>query len=287
MKTLKLGYALASVAAFGLAACATEGTGPTSLSPSSARFHAVGDVVADATPEVGVLKLCKSGNVSGDFTVSRTPFGTSSSGAVISPVTVASGECKVVATDVSAVGSASDIVINETSAGFVSAAYVGTDAGEAGAYVNNSTSLRINPFHGYTVTYVNHVDQDVGCTYTQGWYKNPKHTWPAGDIQRNTAFDGGASHETILNTPPKGNVYYILAHQYITALLNIQGGASSDDITGALGDAADYFAAASPANPLPGGFTKDEVTALAATLDEYNNGLIGPGHCDDEVLVIE
>jgi hypothetical protein len=286
MKTLKLGYALASVAAFGLAACATEGTGPTSLSPSSARFHAVGDVVADATPEVGVVKLCKQGNVSGDFTVGRTPFGGASSGQVISPVTVAAGECKVVATDVSPDGSASDIVIDETSAGFVSAAYLGTDA-DAGAYVDATTSLRINQYHGYTVTYVNHVDEDVGCTYTQGWYKNPKHTWPAGDIQRNTAFDGGASHETILNTPPKGNVYYILAHQYITALLNIQGGASSDDITDELADAAAYFAAASPGSPLPAGWTKEEVTELAGTLDEYNNGLIGPGHCDDEVLVIE
>jgi hypothetical protein len=288
MKTLKLNscYALAAAAAFGLTACATEGTGPTSLSPSSARFHAVGDVVADATPEVGVVKLCKEGNVSGDFTVGRTPFGPASSGQVISPVSVASGECKVVATDVSPDGSASDIVIDETSAGFVSAAYVGTAGSGSGAYVDATTPLRINQYHGFTVTYVNHVDQDVGCTYTQGWYKNPKHDWPSGDIQRGTSFDGGAGAEAVLNTPPKGNVYYVLAHQYITALLNIQGGASSDDITQALADAADYFADASVANPLPAGWTKDEVTAIADILDDYNNGLIGPGHCDDEVLEV-
>ena len=286
MKTLKLSSCFALAAAFGLAACATEGNGPTSLSPSSARFHVVGDVVADATPEVGVVKVCKEGNVDGEFTVGRTPFGPASSGAVVSPVTVVTGTCVVVATDVSPDGSASDIVVDETSAGFVSASAVGTD-GPVGTYVDGSTALRINQYHGFTVTYVNHVDVPEGCSYTQGWYKNPKHTWPAGAIQRGTSFDGGASAETILNTPPKGNVYYILAHQYITALLNVQGGASSTDITQALADAADYFADASPNSPLPSGWTKDEVTALAGALDDYNNGLTGPGHCDDEVLPVD
>jgi hypothetical protein len=289
MKSLKIGsfYAVASAAAIGIAACAGESAGPGSmLAPTAALRHAVGDA-SDGIAQTGHLQLCKEGNVDGTFTISRTPFGPASDGvAAVGEITVAAGECKVVATDVSPSGSASDIVINETSAGFVSASYVGTDVGESGTYTNNTTSLRINPFHGYVVTYVNHVDEDVGCTYTQGWYKNPKHVWP-GPTTRGTAFDGGASYESVLNTPPKGNVYYILAHQYIAALLNIEGGASSSDITQELSDAADYFADATVASPLPAGWTKEEVTALAAALDDFNNGVTGPGHCDDEVLAVQ
>ncbi len=83
-----------------------------------------------------------------------------------------------------------------------------------------------------------------------------------------------------------GNAYYILAFQWIAAELNQEAGAS---ISGAAAAAfADGEALLSTRT------TPDEIGALqgddplrqqfisaAATLDDYNNGVIGPGHCND------
>jgi hypothetical protein len=293
MKSLKLQtcYAVASTAVLvGLAACAGESTstGPFK-SPTSARF-AVG-ASTNATPELGKVKVCKSAssNVSGEFDVTRTAVGASTGSAA--DATVAPNDCVIVAEDMGGSGVGSNITVDETSAGFQSVSAVRIDALVAGgtqtsaqAYTDGSTSLFVNSFHGFVVTYVNTIHQN-GCTYTQGWYKNPKHQWPAGNWSN---FDGtGVSYLGTLETPPKGNVYYILAHQYIAATLNVAAGSSSSDITQALADAAAYFAAASPNNPLPGTYTKDQVTAIAAALDAYNNGITGPGHCDDEVLTVQ
>ena len=135
----------------------------------------------------------------------------------------------------------------------------------------------LNSFHGATITFL-FTAEGHGCTYTLGWWKNKgKADAAAYD------FDGGTNNGLdVLKMSPKGNPYYILAHQYITAALNVANGASMDGAAlDAFNDATDYFAAASAGNPLPAPYTKNEVTALAATLDEYNNGIIGPGHCDD------
>ena len=103
-------------------------------------------------------------------------------------------------------------------------------------------------------------------------------------------FDGGTNNGlTVLQTAPKGNPYYILAHQYIAAALNVAAGASmdnggpgtADDVLAAFQAATAYFAAASAASPLPSPYTKDQIAALAAILDQYNNGLLGPGDCDE------
>ena len=148
-----------------------------------------------------------------------------------------------------------------------------------------------NSGHGTTVTF--HFEPDAvtgtGCTYTQGWWKNKF----GGPVSAAYDFDGGTNNGlAILETPPmKGNVYYILAHQYIAATLNVANGASmddggagaADDVLSAYNAATAYFVAASPGTPLPGTYTKEQVTALAAILDAYNNGLLGPGHCDEVV----
>jgi hypothetical protein len=295
MKSLKLNscYAVASAAVIGIAACSTAGDmGP--LSPTSARFvqttASVGDV-GDNTPNQGEVEICKYGT---DATFNVGPTGGTSA-----EVQIAAGTCKVVVVDLSTGNTANSYTISEkadpsytlqsvqrTDIQFVP--NTTTDAPLTGpASTTDPVVALVNAYHGTHLVYHNNPVVEEGCSYTQGWYKNPKHVWPAGDLQRGTSFDGGASAINILNTPPKGNVYYILAHQYITALLNVQGGASSTDITQELADAAAYFAAATVANPLPAGWTKEEVTALAGALDDYNNGLTGPGHCDDEVLVVE
>jgi hypothetical protein len=154
----------AAVALVGLAACTSSDNTPTaSLAPSqpSLLLGAVvnsGDAGA-TTPEFGKIKLCKAGNVDGTFTITTSNAATT----VTSPTTVPAGSCKTVAEDGSTTsGVGTTISIAETSAGFVSVSAERID--NPGAVVsstpftNNSTSLFVNAFHGFTVTYVNHVD---------------------------------------------------------------------------------------------------------------------------------
>ncbi len=118
--------------------------------------------------------------------------------------------------------------------------------------------------------------ETVGCTLTQGFWKNHEEDWPAG-FDPDASFFGGDSWIDILNTPPRhGNEFLILAHQYIAAELNVASGASTTaEVADALSDATDYFNGTS--------FTRDQVIALAGTLDTFNNGLAagGPPHCGD------
>ena len=157
----------------GIAACAGGAdNGPTALAPSVPRL-ALGPA-ADNTPVKGQLKVCKaaSSNVSGTFSTSISQFVAagfpapgSPSGSALATATVAPGSCTVIAEDGGGNGIASDVILNETSAGFVSATMVeidavfgGSDVTAAPVPVAASRTYRINQFHGYVVTYVNNVD---------------------------------------------------------------------------------------------------------------------------------
>jgi hypothetical protein len=84
-------------------------------------------------------------------------------------------------------------------------------------------------------------------------------------------------------TAPAGNVYYILAHQYMAATLSILNGAdSTPEVVAALADAKEFLETYTPAQAAAlKGAARNAIVALAATLDDYNNGLIGPGHCSE------
>ena len=120
-----------------------------------------------------------------------------------------------------------------------------------------------------------------GCTLTQGYWKNH-------NVEGNASSDPWPIPEDtelcdqrwvdILWTPPKGDAWYILAHQYIAAELNVASGASTDaELDAALSDAEALLSGCSIA-----GEDRDEAIALSGLLDDYNNGLVGPGHCDDD-----
>ena len=159
----------------GLAACAggAGDSGPTAIKAPAAPRLQLG-VTADHTPEKGKLKVCKSesSNVSGTFTASITQFVAagfpapgSPSGSALGEVTVAPGECAVIAEDNGGNGIASDVVLTETSAGMVSATlveinavYQGSDVVGSPVPVADGLTYRINSFHGDVVTYVNNVD---------------------------------------------------------------------------------------------------------------------------------
>ncbi len=118
-----------------------------------------------------------------------------------------------------------------------------------------------------------------GCTYTIGFWKNHPYDWPTDNLSLYT----GHEAMMILWTPPKkGNAYIILAHQYIGAELNVVNGTSiPDEALDAWLSAQELLEYYQSEGNIPKK-SPDRALAidLAGILDDYNNGIIGPGHCD-------
>jgi hypothetical protein len=123
-------------------------------------------------------------------------------------------------------------------------------------------------------------NDDEGCTLTQGYWKT--HHAGAGvealDIPWPVSEDTqlcGSTWLDILWTAPAGNGWFILAHQAIATQLNVASGASTTpEVDQALADA--WSLLENNCQTLP----PAQVSELTTVLDDYNNGLIGPGHCD-------
>jgi hypothetical protein len=133
----------------------------------------------------------------------------------------------------------------------------------------------------------------AGCTLTQGYWKTHSEYGPAPyddtwamltDGADTPFFDTGKSYYEILWMEPKGgNAYLILAHQYIAAELNTLNGASvPSDVLDAWEQAGELLVEYEAKLSIP---KKGEDRVLAIQLyellDDYNNGLIGPGHCSE------
>ncbi len=144
--------------------------------------------------------------------------------------------------------------------------------------------------------------EETGCTYTKGYWKN-HHAAGAGSGSRCGRSRGhhgrrgrgdrterdepwpiaestelcGVSWLRILNWPARGSAWTILAHQWIAAQLNEANGASTpDEVADALDRGYDLLSSCHE----PRRCYRHEWIDLASTLDDYNNGRIGPGHCE-------
>ena len=136
-----------------------------------------------------------------------------------------------------------------------------------------------------------HVECDEGCTLTPGYWKTHSDKGPAPfdetwdllpDGSDTIFFESGQTYYEVLWTAPSGgNAYYILAHAYIAAKLNILNGASSTpEVDAAIAFAEAFFAGHEPSDTLSKTVRKNAISN-AKVLDDYNNGLIGPGHCSE------
>lgn len=157
------------------------------------------------------------------------------------------------------------------------------------------------------------VNCEVGCTLTQGYWKTHNDSFKGGAPTDNnwenittlaelTGFFTNALPSypligpnippftwfSVFWTAPKGNAYYNLAHQYMAAKLNILNGASETPaVTSAISAVEDFFDFYTPAsfvllgkkNPL-----RAQVIGWAGTLGSYNEGAVGPGHCDEQSI---
>ena len=146
-----------------------------------------------------------------------------------------------------------------------------------------------------------------GCTLTIGYWKTHS-DWLAphgpsydfdwhllgdrdGDgveeYQDEMFYSSGLSYIEIMWTPSQGNAYYNLAHQYIGTLLNSFGAAVPTDVAAAMADAEAFFAGNGPeVFEIKGkGSNKSmrkDVLAWHSIFAAYNEGDIGPGHCDED-----
>jgi len=128
-----------------------------------------------------------------------------------------------------------------------------------------------------------------GCTLTPGYWKTHSKYGPApsdpnwGDHEDRIFYLSGKTIYEVLWTAPAGNAYYILAPQYIAAGLNaIKGAWAPYDVLDALYEARGLLEMYTPAEigALKGrDALRERFISLASILDDYNNGVAGPGHC--------
>jgi len=131
---------------------------------------------------------------------------------------------------------------------------------------------------------------DNNCTYTVGYWKthgpagcvtgNNVNAWPVTSLMLGTTNYTDSELCSILNTPAGGNGLLILAHQLIAAKLNIANGADPIDIAAFI-SAADALIDWRVVPPVGSDYLAPMYTSpLTQALDDWNNGITGPGHCD-------
>jgi hypothetical protein len=120
-----------------------------------------------------------------------------------------------------------------------------------------------------------------GCTLTQGYWKNHPDAWPVSSLNLGSVLYTKAELLSILGTPVGGNGLISLAYQLIAAKLNIANGADGSAVTATI-TAADTLIGSLVIPPVGSDYLSPAATgALTTALDDYNNGVTGPGHCPE------
>jgi len=143
-------------------------------------------------------------------------------------------------------------------------------------FANDETGA---PASELSVTVNDQTTATTNCTYTVGYWKNHEDAWPVTSLTLGTVNYTKAQLLLILNQSVGGNGLISLCHQLIAAKLNIAQGADPTAASAAIA-AADALIGGLVCPPIGGGFLDPaDTSALTQTLDDYNNGITGPGHC--------
>lgn len=125
-----------------------------------------------------------------------------------------------------------------------------------------------------------------GCTFTQGYWKNHESAWPVQSLSIGGVTYSKTELLALFGTAPSGDASLILAHQLTAALLNIANGAGAPESVAQAIDSSDQWMSANADGDgrlsfgVHGGDAHEGATALADVLAGYNEGAIGPGHCE-------
>jgi len=125
------------------------------------------------------------------------------------------------------------------------------------------------------------ASQNAGdCTYTQGYWKNHPSAWPTRNLTIGTVTYNQAELLAIFGTPARGNGLVSLSHQVIATMLNVFNGAT---LPPAQQTALNQAQALIGSRIIPsigaGSLAPGTTSPYTQTLDRYNNGITGPGHC--------
>lgn len=130
------------------------------------------------------------------------------------------------------------------------------------------------------------------CRFTQGYWQNRAQnaadsTTEVWLILRDQPFYlSGITYSQALLVSPRGNAYWVLAHQTVAALANFSNGADpTGPVADALARADQLLSQYTPSQiaALPGSDPlRRELIQLSKVLDDWNNGLIGNGLCSDD-----
>jgi hypothetical protein len=141
-------------------------------------------------------------------------------------------------------------------------------------------SWATTPGSAFSQTFLTGTSASNNCTFTQGYWKNHPSVWPVSSLMLGTVTYSKAQLLSILGQPAGGNGLIILAHQLIAAKLNIANGASSTSVATTIAQ-ADAAIGNLVVPPVGSGYLSPGSTnGWSTTLDDYNNGQLGPGHCD-------
>jgi hypothetical protein len=124
----------------------------------------------------------------------------------------------------------------------------------------------------------------TGCTYSQGYWKNHAEAWPVDSVllgQRSYDKDELLS---IFHTPVRGNGIISLSYQLIAAILNEENGASVPfEVDTAIGESHNIIDSQTvpPVDASTDWVSPNSTGSYTSILDDYNNGITGPGHCSE------
>lgn len=117
------------------------------------------------------------------------------------------------------------------------------------------------------------------CTYSYGYWKEHAEAWPAANLTIGSVNYTKAQLILILDQKAGGNGLISLAHQLIAAKLSILNGANDSAVASTIAT-ADALIGNLIIPPVGSGSIKPGVTGqYTQTLDDYAQGVIGPGHC--------
>jgi Chlamydia polymorphic membrane protein (Chlamydia_PMP) repeat len=119
------------------------------------------------------------------------------------------------------------------------------------------------------------------CVQGQGYWKNHPSAWPVTTLQLGNVTYTQDQLLSILHQPVRGNGLVLLAHQLIAAELNIANGADSSCIQQTI-DQANMLIGDLVVPPVGTGYLAPrDVSALADTLDQYNEGMLCAPACEE------
>ena len=121
--------------------------------------------------------------------------------------------------------------------------------------------------------------QGSNCTYTIGYWKNHEENWPVNSLTLGTVNYTKAQLLQILGQPVQGNGLVSLCHQLIGTKLNLANGADGTSIAATIA-AADAQIGSRVCPPIgAGSLPPGQTSSKTQALDDFNNGITGPGHC--------